>query len=256
MRPEPPRLPLRPAGAVAAAAPTEESRASLPAGDPATRRREDGAARRGASAHRLMGAVARRLLDEDEEERIQDGGSTAAGAAPQGAPAPGTDRQVRSDGRSLAISGRGRRSGSPAQAGSAHADPGATRVGARAARRRAAVDEAVWGSGAAPIDDPPAVSAPAQRIEPTRAARPVAPPRLAAPERVGHTAGLRKLSWGALLAAVAGLVIVLLIGGFDPPGAANGHDGGPGAARDAASPTQPPSALPPTATHDSAPSTP
>ncbi len=62
------------------------------------------------------------------------------------------------------------------------------------------------------------VAAPQTRITPIGPRDRLAPDRAVAPERVGRSSGMAKVSWGAWLAAVVALVVVVLMGGFDTPG--------------------------------------
>lgn len=110
------------------------------------------------------------------------------------------------------------------QAG-AHAGARArTHAGAHAGARAGSnveADNGVWNTparGANEVLASASVAAPQTRITPVGQRDRLAPDRAVAPERVGRSSGMARLSWGALLAAVVALVAVLLIGGFDAPG--------------------------------------
>lgn len=107
-----------------------------------------------------------------------------------------------------------------AHAGAQAGAQAGVRAGARAGTNPGA-DDSVWdtpASGVGELRASASVAAPQTRITPVGQRDRLAPDRAVAAERVGRASGMARLSWGALLAAVVALVVVLLIGGFDTPG--------------------------------------
>lgn len=202
MRPGTPNVPPRGPPATATAAAPEDTKAAAPGPDTGRRGRVDASGRRSAAAQTLLGAVARALLDEDE-----------AIEAPLG------------DGRADEAAGQAEPGAMPSAAGTATITPRprrTTRAGARAtlaSSTRSAgevvADRDLWSADVNGVEGPWAV---AQTDSDERTARLRAGPR-ATGRRVagiGFGAGLSRSGlWGALLAAVAALVLLTVAGGFD-----------------------------------------
>lgn len=207
MRGDPPRLPARPSSASASspAASAEEVR-PLP-GDPSARRRDEASGRRQASATRLMGVVTRHLLD-DEEDRVtgdasHDRGSDLAPAAPNS----GSDGVAKASARASAGGGKGK---APPRG-----TPGpVVRRGASSARRPPPEDD-VWAQSVDAADGTGRVVGPESRIQPGRSTARIEGVRPEATERVGRSPRMRIASWGAVLAAVAALVVMIAAGWLD-----------------------------------------
>ncbi|WP_377155121.1 hypothetical protein ACFJIX_23730 [Roseateles sp. UC29_93] len=208
MRGDPPRLPARPSSASASssAASAEEVR-PLP-GDPSARRRDEASGRRQASASRLMGVVTRHLLD-DEEERVtgdasHDRGSDLAPAAPNS----GSDGVAKASARASASGGKGK---APPRG-----TPGpVVRRGASSARRPPPPEDDVWAQSVDAADGAGRVVGPESRIQPGRSTARIEGVRPEATERVGRSPRMRIASWGAVLAAVAALVVMIAAGWLD-----------------------------------------
>ncbi|SEK24464.1 hypothetical protein SAMN05216359_101155 [Roseateles sp. YR242] len=231
MRSDTPRLPARVPGAAAPAAAPEEARAAANGGDAGPRRRDEAGGRRGVSAQRLMGAVVRRLFDDADEDPLIGEAPLSGGSAAQTAGvAVGRENRDGVEARGPAGPGRHKRGGAQAEA------RGVRRAGPQGNRRPATAEESVWDTHT-PVDAAGAnlpVVAPESRIQASRHVASAETPRTAAPERVGRSSGLRMASWGALLAAVAALVVLVLIGGFEAPASSStsgpeaGTNGRPG----------------------------
>ena len=242
----------------------EELRLS-PVGADGTRRRDDVGARRGASANRLMGAVVRRLQEGTDEERVEEEGAFVGDGSGVMPVSGAADRADRGEAKRVSATSRGRRmpqgpmrpvgrgGGSPQRAG---ADDGGAEVpspqepptmgagqasvpawataadrGAiqRSTQGGASRTDGVWEAPAVDVARAPRVMAPPTRVVPVSQRDPLVMDRTAPAERVGRTSGMARLSWGAVLAAVVGLVVVLLIGGFESPGTEGAHGAGGGA---------------------------
>ncbi|WP_431257346.1 hypothetical protein ACQ86G_22235 [Roseateles chitinivorans] len=225
MRGDPPRLPARPAASSGASATSAEEVRPLP-GDPAARRRDEASGRRQASASRLMGAVTRHLLDDVEEERVtgessRDMGSGSASTSS----ATGAEGAGKSAGKSSARVATGAKGKAPPRG---TPDP-VTRRGAASARRSAPPEDDVWAQGVDAADGAGRIVGPESRIQPGRSAARIEGVRPEASERVGRSPRMRIASWGAVLAAVAALVVIIAAGWLDvgPADSANasGTDG-------------------------------
>lgn len=208
MRGDPPRLPARPSSssASASAASAEEVR-PLP-GDPSARRRDEASGRRQASASRLMGAVTRHLL-EDEEDRVTGDASHERGSdlAPA-ASSSGSDGTTKTSARASASGGKGR---TPPRG-----TPGpVARRGASSARRSPPPEDDVWAQGVDAADGAGRIVGPESRIQPGRSAARIEGVRPEAMERVGRSPRMRIASWGAVLAAIAVLVVMIAAGWLD-----------------------------------------
>lgn len=200
-------------------------------GDPSARRRDEASGRRQASASRLMGAVTRHLLDEAEEERVTGESSRdmGSGTAPTSS-ATGSESAGKSAGKTstrASIGGKGRTPprGTP--------DPVTRRV-ASSARRSAPPEDDVWAQGVDAADGAGRIVGPETRVQPRRSAARIEGVRPDAAERIGHSPRMRIASWGAVLAAVAALVVMIAAGWLDiaPGDAANGSGADAGAQRE------------------------
>ncbi len=226
------------ASAVPAGVGAEELRLPAVGGDGA-RRRDDVGARRGASAHRLMGSVVRRLQEEADEERVEeDGASVGDGGGGVMPVAGGSDRADRVEAKRVSASGRCRRAphgpsrpvsrgGRPSQQGRTD---GGEKVASGTQESSLAGQAGVWDTSSVDVPQAPRVTAPPARVLSVSQRDPLALERPVATERVGRTSGMARLSWGAVLAAVVGLVALVLIGGFETPGTEGAHGPGGGAA--------------------------
>lgn len=233
----------------------EELRLS-PVGADGTRRRDDVGARRGASANRLMGAVVRRLQEGADEERVEEEGASVGDGGGVMPVSGAAERADRGEAKRVSATSRGRRmpqgpvrpvargGGAPPRAGaddggaeapSPQEPPatGAAQVSVTApatasAQGSASRTDGVWEAPAMDVAQAPRVMAPPNRVVPVSQRDPLVMDRPAATERVGRASGMARLSWGAVLAAVVGLVVVLLIGGFESPGTEGAHSAGGG----------------------------
>lgn len=207
----------------------DELRGTALGAEGGARRRDDVGARRGASAHRLMGAVVRRLLEEADEERVEEGASSVGEGGTALPLAGGSDRIDRLEVRRTVAPGRSRRAALAGtrpisrhgQGGQPEAGDGPDSTVAQTVSSAAGGEGGVWATPSRTAGEVAAtalVAAPQTRITPVGRRDRLAPDRAVAPERVGRSSGMAKLSWGAVLAAVVALVVVLLIGGFDAPG--------------------------------------
>ncbi|ANH67412.1 hypothetical protein ABE85_07205 [Mitsuaria sp. 7] len=155
-----------------------------------------------------MGAVTRHLL-EDEEERVtgdasHDKGSDLAPAASSS----GSDGAAKTSARAAAGGGKGK---TPARG-----TPGpVVRRGASSARRRPPPEDDVWAQSVDAADGAGRVVGPESRIQPRRSAARIEGVRPEAAERVGRSPSMRIASWGAVLAAVAVLVVMIAAGWLD-----------------------------------------
>lgn len=176
-----------------------------------------------------MGAVVRRLIEDADEERVEEGTGSVGEGGTASAPAGGSDRNDRLDVRRTVAPGRSRRSGLAAtrsvsrqgHGGQQEAGDGPDSTAGQTVSSAAGGEAGVWATPsrtAGEVVATAAVAAPQTRITPVGPRDRLAPDRAVAPERVGRSSGMAKLSWGAMLAAVVALVVVLLIGGFDAPG--------------------------------------
>lgn len=233
MRGDPPRWPARPSSSTAASAGSAEEVRPLP-GDPSARRRDEASGRRQASASRLMGAVTRHLLDETEEDRVTGESSRdmGSGAAPT-ASATGSESAGKSAGKTqtrVSVGGKGKTPprGTP--------DP-VTRRGAASARRSGPPEDDVWAQGVDAADGAGRIVGPESRVQPRRSAARIEGVRPDAAQRVGRSPRMRIASWGAVLAAVAALVVMIAAGWLDiaPSDSANRTGAEAGAQRESAS---------------------
>ncbi len=207
-------LPMPASRAALSGAATEDARPLASAAEAAARRREESASRRQASANRLLGAVARHLQDDvDDELQVDDAtadGSSGAGHA-VGASDGGRSHATRIAGGGLT---RPRRT---------------VRRAATACRRGTAPTEDVWTQGTEAADAASAVAGPQVRIQRHRPVSRIGAVQAesgAAPQASG---GRRIASWGAVLAAVVALAVMMAAGWFErltnPEG--NGPDAPP-----------------------------
>ncbi|UXH78303.1 hypothetical protein [Roseateles amylovorans] len=197
MRPDLPRPATRPAVSGSAA---EEARPLAATGDATARRRDEGATKRQASASRLLGAVTRHLQEDvDDELRAGDqAGDGGPSVAPSAAPAE--------NGASPA--------GRVAGAGSGKARRAVRRAGA-AGRRSTAATEDVWSQGTEAAEASASVAGPQVRIQ---RHRPISRVEAIQPDAgtTPHASGRRRIaSWGALLAAVVALGVLMAAGWFE-----------------------------------------
>ncbi|RZI61979.1 MAG: hypothetical protein EOP37_05445 [Rubrivivax sp.] len=214
MRGDPPRLPARSVAspAMSSAASAEEIR-PLP-GDPSARRRDEASGRRHASASRLMGAVTRHLLDEAEEERVSGESSheVGSGATPTASASASEGAGKSSAGKAGArTSGSGGKGKAPPRGTSGPV----TRRGGSSAHRAAPPEDDVWAQGVDAADGTGRIVGPESRIQPGRSTARIDGARPEAMERVGRSPRMRIASWGALLAAVAVLVVMIAAGWLD-----------------------------------------
>lgn len=208
MRGDPPRLPARSASSSASASATSAEEVRPLAGDPSARRRDEASGRRQASASRLMGAVTRHLLD-DEEDRVSGDASNDKGSdlAPA-ASSSGSDGSAKATARASASGGKGK---TPPRG-----TPGpVVRRGASSARRSPPPEDDVWAQSVDAADGAGRIVGPESRIQPRRSAARIEGVRPEATERVGRSPRMRIASWGAVLAAVAALVVMIAAGWLD-----------------------------------------
>ncbi|MDH0866045.1 hypothetical protein [Mitsuaria sp. GD03876] len=234
MRADPPRLPARPVATGPSASSAhggsplgaaDEARGPSILGDASTRRRDDAGGRRSASASRLMGAVTRQLLD-DEEERVTGEGRGEGGSS--GATATSSTHEGAGKTATRAVGGGGGTRSTQRQP-----PGGAVRRAGSTSRRASAPEDDVWSQEVQGADEPGRVVGPESRVQPRRGAARIEGVRPDAAPRVGGSPRMRIASWGALLAAVAALVVVIAAGWFDlsPSGDSGNGTGDGGAAR-------------------------
>lgn len=242
MRGDPPRLPARPAAGASSAASSASTGAAEDvrplAGDPSARRRDDVGGRRSASASRLMGAVTRHLLEESEEERERVTGESSREAGADLAPAAsaGSESSGKAGGGKAAARAAigGARSRTPARG---TPDPVVRRATSSTGRSTAPEDD-VWAQGVEAADGSARVVAPETRIQPGRSAARIEGVRPEAADRVGRSPRMRIASWGAVLAAVAALVLMIAAGRLDltPQASSGAGASGEGAGQPEATP--------------------
>jgi hypothetical protein len=180
-----------------------------------------------------MGAVTRHLQDdtEEEHERItgdapHGGGASLAAAASTS----GSDGTGKTSSRASASGGKGK---TPPRG-----TPGpVVRRGASSARRSPPPEDDVWAQGVDAADGAGRIVGPESRIQPGRSTARIEGVRPEATERVGRSPGMRIASWGAVLAAVAALVVMIAAGWLDvSPHESSGGTAGEGARQPEASP--------------------
>jgi hypothetical protein len=155
-----------------------------------------------------MGAVTRHLLD-DEEDRVtgdasHDRGSDLAPAASSS----GSEGAAKAGVRASASGGKGK---APPRG-----TPGpVVRRGASSARRSPPPEDDVWAQSVDAPDGAGRIVGPESRIQPRRSSARIEGVRPEATERVGRSPSMRIASWGAVLAAVAALVVMIAAGWLD-----------------------------------------
>lgn len=230
MRADPPRVPARPAATGSNAGATggsplgaaDEARWAPVAGDASTRRRDDAGGRRSASASRLMNAVTRHLLD-DEEDRVggdaRESGGGVASASTASVDGGGGKSSTRASGAAGVRGGTRQPPGLPVR-----------RAGS-SSRRAATPEDDVWSQQINGADEPGRAVGPEGRIQPGRGVSRIEGVRPDAAPRIGGSPRMRVSSWGALLAAVAVLVVVIAAGWFDLTPSGRSDDAGDGGGR-------------------------
>ncbi|WP_431286552.1 hypothetical protein [Roseateles chitinivorans] len=224
MRGDPPRLPARPAAAASTSSAGSADEVRPLPGDPSARRRDEASGRRQASASRLMGAVTRHLLDEEEDRVTGESSRDVGSGATPAASAHGSE----SAGKSAAKAGARAASGGGKSKAPQRGLPGpVTRRGASSAHRAAPPEDDVWAQGVDAADGAGRIVGPESRVQPRRSAARIDGVRPEAMERVGRSPRMRIASWGAVLAAVAALVVMIAAGWLDvAPQQSSGDAGG------------------------------
>lgn len=203
MRPSTPHVPPRGQAATTTAAPAEETKAAAMGADAGRRPRVDSSGRRSAAVQTLLGAVARAIFDEEEVVESALGHARAEEAtdqATQGA-MPGTAGVA-------PVTPRPRRM---ARAGTKSTVTSASARGTG----EVAPDRDLWSADVTNVEGPWAVAQTDadERIAGRLAGKRAARRRI---DGIGFSAGLMRPGvWGALLAAVAALVLLTVGGGFD-----------------------------------------
>ncbi|OWQ89174.1 hypothetical protein CDN98_01060 [Roseateles terrae] len=185
-----------------------------------------------------MGAVVRRLQDEAEEERVEEDGASVGEGGGVMPVAGGGDRADRIEAKRVSASGRGRRAPQGpvrqvARGGRSsqqeRAEDGEA-AGSATQGQPAAGPASAWEASSVDVGQAPPVTAPPTRVVPVSPRDKLVLDRPVAAERVGRTSGMARLSWGAVLAAVVGLIVLVLIGGFETPGTEGAQGAGGGTA--------------------------